>query len=40
MRDMIAAVLVAVFGIAGVAMAQEEHVALLKSVSGKVKIIL
>lgn len=39
MRNMMAVVFIAIFSIANVAMAQDEHVALFKNVSGDVKII-
>jgi len=39
MRNMIAVVFIAIFSFAHAAMAEEEHVALFKSVSGNVKII-
>ena len=39
MRNMMAVVFIAIFSFADVAMAQDEHVALFKNVSGNVKII-
>ncbi len=39
MRHMIAVILIAVFGFASIAMAQDEHVALVKNVSGNVKVM-
>src|ERR1035438_7079441 len=39
MQKLIAVIFIAIFGFAGVAMAQDEHVAFFKSVSGNVKIV-